>query len=315
MSTQAQAIEKTNGSNGKGPSQAIERVRGENPAGKPGTLKAFLGQQSSALAEAARGFMKSEDMIRYALIAATKNPLILKCTMTSILRSLMDASAVKVRPGGVNGRGYLVPRKVKIKEDGKADRYEWQCFFDPGYRGFIDIARRSGQIVTFAAEAVYEKDEFEFYYDPEPNIRHRPMLTGDRGEVVAAWAMAKFRDGSRQIEVVTKSDLEKIMGVSEAGKRGFGPWKDWYDQQARKTAARRLSKWLPTEDEEQRDTLERAMVFSNQADSASREIISPEEAPEVGHDPAEEVKAQLTAGNSLDDLNLNEAERELIESE
>ena len=44
-------------------------------------------------------------------------------------------------------------------------------------------------------------------------------------------------------EVMNKAEIEKVRNVSRA--KGSGPWTTWWDQMARKTVMRRLSKYLP----------------------------------------------------------------------
>ena len=48
-----------------------------------------------------------------------------------------------------------------------------------------------------------------------------------------------------QIEVLTPADIEYAKSVSKTGNKGWGPWKDRYEEMARKTAVRRLAKYLP----------------------------------------------------------------------
>src|SRR5687768_5644998 len=94
-----------------GATQAIEpekkadnKIDRRLPATNVGTLSKFLNQNANTLGEFATGFMKPESMIRMAQIAFSKSPVLAKCTLASILRSLMDAASLRVKPGGLNGR-------------------------------------------------------------------------------------------------------------------------------------------------------------------------------------------------------------------
>lgn len=306
----SEAIERT----GEEPKQQIT-IRPSAPAGNQKTLKAFLEgpdiQKMLTDAIGKQGFL-ADDMTRMSLVAATKQPMLYKCTLASFLRALIDAAALGIMPGGLNGRGYLTPRQVKVVDkdvNGKEiERKEYQVFLDPGYRGFMDIARDSGQISTICAEVVREHDEFEYWYDPTPKLHFRPLLKGDRGEVVGAFALSQLKDGALQIEFLPRSDLDKIMGVSEAGKKGVGPWVDWYDQMARKSALRRLCKVLPVRGRAQ-ERMEHAMMISDRADAGDPTIgqVIETTASET-HDVANEVKAELSAKNETVDLFALESE-------
>jgi recombination protein RecT len=229
----------------------------------PMTLKAFLESPAARgkLAEVATKFMRPEDLIRLGLMATSRQPDLLKCSHTSILRALMDAASMGIAPGGVMGRGYIVPRWNKMAKCLEAS-------FDPGWRGLCDIAKRSGEVKQIDAKVVYEADVFEYEEGTEPRLRHVPSMRPDeRGGIVAAYAIAKFANGERQIEVLTMSDLDKIRNSSAA--KG-GPWADWPEEMCRKSAVRRLTKYLPYS-----PVLERALEHATDVESGERTAPDP----------------------------------------
>jgi recombination protein RecT len=241
-------------------SNGIERVAAK---AAPMTLKAFLDSPGARgkLAEVASRYMRPDDLVRLTLMAASRQPEILKCSHHSILRALMDAAAMGIAPGGTMGRGYLVPRKNRSTQ-------ELEACFDPGWRGLCDIARRSGQVKKIDAKVVYAADLFEYEEGTTQTLKHIPTLDAeDRGEIVAAYAIAKFADGEMQIEVLTRKDIEKIKGTSMA--KG-GPWASWFDEMARKSAVRRLCKYLPYD-----PMLERALEHATDTESGIRTTIDP----------------------------------------
>ena len=106
-----------------------------------------------------------------------------------------------------------------------------------------DLARRSGQIVSIAAHVVRENDEFEFEYGLDPKLRHVPGGEG-AGEITHAYAVAHLKDGGNAFEVMTLGEIHLVM-LQTQSKGNWGPWKDHFPEMARKTAIRRLSKFLP----------------------------------------------------------------------
>lgn len=254
------------------------------------TIKGYLNSPTvlNKIKECAGQFMGPEEMVRAVLMAVSRQPRLLECTPDSFLRCCMDAAELKIRIGGVQGRGYLVPRYNK-----KIGAME--ACFDPGWRGLADVARRTGQILSISAHVVFEADKFEVEFGLHEDIRHVPCLEANRGKIVAAYAVAKLRDGATQIEVLTKEDLNRIRAVSTSSS---GPWFEWEDEMSRKSAFKRLSKWLPYSVE-----LELAIVKSNKADGFDLdtvgEPIDGDDIPEVTQSSAPPPVAQLAENRTI----------------
>ena len=112
-----------------------------------------------------------------------------------------------------------------------------------GYKGLIDLARRSGQIVSIAAHEVCEEDEFDMIYGLDEKLEHRPAMK-DRGAIIGFYAVAKLTGGGHAFEFMSRQEVDAIMHASQS-KGNYGPWKDHYTEMGRKTVIRRLSKYLP----------------------------------------------------------------------
>jgi len=179
--------------------------------------------------------MTSDRLARIALTEIRKVPTLAKCDQTSFLGAIMQCAQLGLEPGGALGHAYLLPfenRKKGITE----------VQFIVGYRGMIDLARRSGQIVSLTARTVHENDEFSYQYGLNEDMRHVPA-TGERGALLYVYAVAKLKDGGVQFEVMSRSDIDKVRAQSKAG--NYGPWQTHYDEMAKKTVIRRLFKYLP----------------------------------------------------------------------
>lgn len=165
-----------------------------------------------------------------AYFAITKNPKLLACDHGTILRSVAASVLVGLDCTGTLGQGYLVP-------------FAKECVFIIGYQGLIELARRSGHINRIEARPVYEKDEFQIVFGNAQVITHTPCLTGDRGKMICAYAIADIKDGGEQIEIMRTDEIDVIKMRSPSG--GSGPWKTDYSEMARKTVVRRLIKYIP----------------------------------------------------------------------
>lgn len=114
-----------------------------------------------------------------------------------------------------------------------------------GYRGYVELAHRSGAVRDVIAELVYDGDLFRVVKGTAPKIVHEPAGPADDREVVAAYAVAHLRTGGTVSVVLYDADWERARKASAAGAKNLGPWKDDRAAMIRKTALRRLEPWLP----------------------------------------------------------------------
>lgn len=192
------------------------------------TLADLINQMKPEIARVLPNQMNPDRMARIATTAIKQTPALARCTPASFLGALMTASQLGLEPGPL-GLAYLVP-------------YGNTCTFIPGYRGLIQLARNSGQLADVWAEIVYENDEFKQTLGLHRDLVHVPA-EGERGKPVRVYAAAKLKDGTTPFVVMTFSEVEAIRLRSKAGNNG--PWKTDWAEMAKKTAIRRLSKWLP----------------------------------------------------------------------
>lgn len=177
---------------------------------------------------------------RTVLTAVNQNPQLLNADRKSLLGACMRASQDGLYPDGREGA--LVIFRTKVRDD-KGERWTDAVQWMPMVYGILKKMRNSGELASITARAVYQNDTFRYVLGDEESIEHEPCLDGDPGELRAVYAVAKLKDGTVQREVMTKAQIEKVRGVSRA--KDKGPWVDWYDEMARKTVIRRLSKYLP----------------------------------------------------------------------
>lgn len=223
--------------------------------------------------------MTVDRLARIALTEVRRVPKLAKCDQTSFLGAIMQCAALGLEPGGALGHCYLLPF-----ENRKQNRTEVQ--FIVGYRGMIDLARRSGQIVSLEARAVYQRDKFKVRLGLDSTLEHEPDWEAtDRGQLTFVYAIAKLKDGGLQFEVMSRAEVEKVRAMSKAGSNG--PWVSHFEEMAKKTVIRRLFKYLPVSIE-----IQRAVGLDEQAESGLQQdnpLVIDGEFSEVGeHDAAAE---------------------------
>lgn len=272
---------------------------------KEDPVASMLEKMKPQMALALPKHINAERMARIVLTEIRRVPKLADCGRDSLLGAVMTCSQLGLEPGNGLGHAYLLPFDKRGKVNGQWQTLGTDCQLIIGYRGMIDLARRSGQIVSLSARSVFEGDRFSYRYGLDETIDHVPG-EGARGELTHVYAVAKLKDGGVQFEVMTRADVEKVRAGSKA--KDNGPWVTHFEEMAKKTAIRRLFKYLPVSIE-----MQRAVTLDEQADAGvaqDHNVIDMESAtygadPETGELPApaktyaqwaEDIKTASDAG-------------------
>lgn len=183
-----------------------------------------------------------EKFQRVAVTAIIQRPELLEAD-----RGTLYAECIKCAQDGLVPDGREATLTVFNERNG--DKWRKVAKYMPMVWGIVKKVRNSGELLDIGAHVVYDNDKFDYFIDDTgEHLQHRPLLDGDRGGFRLVYAIAKTKDGGRYVEVMTKQQVDQVMGVSKSkDKNGnpVGPWKEWYPEQARKTVIRRLAKRLP----------------------------------------------------------------------
>lgn len=206
------------------------------PVAKPKTKAPIIVQQvlsdqfKKQLALAVPKHLNTDRMARIAATEVRKNKALMNTEPTSFLGSVMQAAQLGLEPGSALGQAYLVP-------------YGNQCQLIIGYKGMIDLARRSGQVLSLNAYAVREGDDFSFQLGLKPDIHHVPSLEADRIKkpITYVYAVATLKGGGYQFEVMSRAEVEAV----RAKAKSKNIWNTYFEEMAKKTVIRRLFKYLP----------------------------------------------------------------------
>lgn len=250
---------------------------------KPKTIEDYLKQMAPAMKEALPKHMDVERLMRLAMTTIRTTPELRQADAGSLLGAVMQAAQLGLEPG-LLGQCYLLPFK-----NNKKGITEVQ--FIIGYKGMIDLARRSGHIESIYAHAVYEKDEFEYELGLNPKLKHVPSMDADRGEYIGSYAVAHFKDGGYQMEFMPKAEIEKRRQASRGGNSKYSPWNNYYEEMANKTVIRHMWKYLPISVEIQQHVAHDEGVARNVKDITPDDDIFLE-APEFVDVEAQEVEEE-----------------------
>jgi len=210
----------------------MNTVVAQRPEQKPIDLirtQLYLPSMQEQLKTALPPHVTVEKFLRVAMTALQQNSDLLKYDRNSLFAAVVTSAQLGLLPDAQLGEAYFVPFKGKVT-------------LVPGYRGLLKLARQ-GDIGYVEAEIICENDKTLYVLGDESRFESI-VNWRDRGEPVAVYAVAKYRDGGIAARVVmTKGEVDTIRGRSQAAN---GPaWSDNYTEMAKKTALRRLAKLLP----------------------------------------------------------------------
>lgn len=216
----------------------IQQRKEKPEAGLARLLEQMQGQMTRAIP---RGGVTADRLARVALTSLRTVRDLALCTPASFMACIMMCAQLGLEPSNGLGFAYLIPRKNR-----KAGTVE--CTVILGYQGLIELARRSGQIRSIMATAVYQGDEFAVRYGLHPDLVHVPDWNGARGRehLIAVYAVARLKDSEDPIFVVIpKAEIEAARKRGASGAGVSTPWDTDYEAMALKTAVRRIFRWLP----------------------------------------------------------------------
>jgi recombination protein RecT len=183
---------------------------------------------------------RASSFITSVLQIAAQNPLLAKADPVSIYQCAAVAATLDLPLNQNLGFAYIIPYKQK-QPDGT---YKEVAQFQIGYKGFIQLAQRSGQFKTISAAPIYEGQLVEenpltgFVFD----------FKQKKSEVIIGYA-AHFSliNGFEKTLYMTAAELKKHgTRFSQTFKKGFGLWKDDFESMALKTVLKLLlSKFAP----------------------------------------------------------------------
>lgn len=180
---------------------------------------------------------------------ANSNALLRTADPTSIFNAACMAATLNLPLQNGLGFAYIVPFK-----NNKERKVEAQ--FQIGYKGFIQLAQRSGQFKRLVALPVYKNqllkkdfiNGFEFDWEQEPEKDENP---------IGYYAYFKLvNDFSAELYMSHDDIVKHAQRYSQTFKKGFGVWHDNFEAMALKTVIKLLlSKQAPLSVEMQQAVL------------------------------------------------------------
>lgn len=186
-------------------------------------LNELLGKNAQSFATSVLQIVNSNDMLKNA------DP-------STIFSAACMAATLNLPINNSLGFAYIVPFR-----NNKANRTEAQ--FQLGYKGFIQLAQRSGQFKRINACAIYSDDSEQDVYQRLTSLLPKPP----KGQITGYIAYFQLLNGYEAHLSMSIDELNAHANkYSQTAKKGFGIWKDNFDAMAQKTVIKLLlSKQAP----------------------------------------------------------------------
>jgi recombination protein RecT len=244
---------------------------------------------------------KSQGFITSVLQVVSQNHLLQKADPHSVYHAAAVAAVLDLPLNPNLGFAYIIPYSQK-QADGS---YKQVAQFQMGYKGYIQLAQRSGQFKSIGATRVFEGQLIKD--DP----LYGPTFDWDakKSDLIIGYAAAfSLVNG---FEKVTYTSHEKLkehgLRFSQTFKKGYGLWKDDFDSMAVKTVLKLLlSKFAPLSIEMQKAVVVDQAVISDTTDTDAIELTyadNQEQEPVEINKEAERVVLMISEAKSIPDLN------------
>lgn len=225
------------------------------------------------------GGEKGQQFVTAIISAVSANPQLAECDNASIVSAALVGQALNLSPSPQLGQFYMVPfndskRGCKVAQ------------FQIGYKGYIQLAIRSGQYKKLNVLAI-KKGELK-KYDPLNEEIEVQLIEDEevreKEETIGYYAMFEYLNGFRKTLYWSKEKMEAHAikySMGYRAKKGYTFWEKDFDGMAYKTMLRQLiSKWgIMSIDLTMQKALESDMAVIN--DNGSYDYIDNEVETEV----------------------------------
>lgn len=263
------------------------------------TFSAFLAQDAmkKEINEMVGG-EKGQQFITSIISAVSTNPQLAECDNSSIVSAALLGQALNLSPSPQLGQYYMVPfndskRGCKVAQ------------FQIGYKGYIQLAIRSGQYKKLNVLAIKEGELKK--YDPLNEELEVQLIENEeereKATTIGYYAMFEYLNGFRKTIYWSKEKMEAHAlkySMGYRAKKGYTFWEKDFDGMAYKTMLRQLiSKWgIMSVDLTMQKALESDMAVIN--DNGTYDYVDNNSNVEDEPIPVKTVESENTIDNNIE---------------
>lgn len=193
------------------------------------TIRSLLDRYKPELLRILPKELTPDLLARQVMTAIQKNPTIGECTPISVIGSVVECAQLGLSFDGTLGHAALVPFKAN-------------CTLMPMYRGYMELAFRTGVIGSIRAVVVRKKDLFHVHEGSDFRIEHErssPMSMKEE-DWIGAYSVIRYKDGFIDTEFMERDEILACKQRSPAVRNGRStPWTTDPEAMWKKTVIRR----------------------------------------------------------------------------
>lgn len=185
-------------------------------------------------------------LLRCLLTECSSNVALLDCSPASLFGGVVRAAQLGLVIGGPTGESYLIPF-------GNSKKGVREATLIIGYRGYLQLAHRSGMVRRVTPRQVRQGDQFYVRYGSNPAILHEPVRN-NTGAVTDYYCVIETVAGGVDFETATFEEMvahrDRFATTRNAPEyvKNKSPWYDMghgFHEMAAKSLIRRLAKRMP----------------------------------------------------------------------
>lgn len=212
--------------------------------------------------------LKTGQFIATVASLYNSNEKLQECDQKSVMLACLTATSLDLPINQNLGFAFIIP----YKKSWKNDRDEWENMmlaqFQIGYKGFIQLAQRSGQFRTINVTDVRE-GEIESMDRMTGEIKFKWLSDGrSKAKIIGYVGYMELINGFSKALYMTHEELDfHGKQFSQTYKKDFGLWKDNFDAMASKTVIKLLlAKYAPLTVEMQKAQLADQSIVKGEDD-------------------------------------------------
>lgn len=177
--------------------------------------------------------------IRACNLAVASNQKLREANPVDVVGAMLSIASIGLEPGNIFGHAYIIPFDDRRKGI-------VQPTVQIGYKGLMDLGQRSGAVLKFQPQIVYENDFFDYELGLNEKLVHKPSQ-GERGRPIFGYCIAPLQNGEKIWNVWSYSQLLNARKFSKEyqNKGQNSIWGKHEEAMILKTTIRWLSNLIP----------------------------------------------------------------------
>mgnify|MGYP001605015886 CR=1 FL=1 len=237
-----------------------------------GSVQKLYEQIQPNLQKLLQETMRADRLLQIVNHTLLSTPRLVECSKASFVSAIVTCGKTGLVPGP-RGLCWFIPRRTGPL-DSMTGQKSWECHWQVGYKGVLELAYRSPRIARIQARAVREGDKFIYDFGEDYIIHQaKPNPEGEARPFTHAYARGWIRGVEKpNWEVMEAWEVQRRRDFGGYKPGGRSPWDGAFAEAMwLKTAAVKLCKYLPASEE-----MLSAVAIDERSTSGDRQEIEPE---------------------------------------